>query len=248
MVTLFEAIDDNTRRGTTAFVQTLREAKSQVARNRGPAEIAVSERLAALLLAAQYESRLHWLINHPNSKLSSTDISYVRGAGGTTRKWNALLRTSMALRKNSRDGTSYTPDQIPAVLSADERQKYWMMHSITRKHLDQLIDVRNSLAHGEWSVALNRQADGLNPVRTNYLNAISLYRIMITANLLEHLWRAHYDAQVTRIAFERDFDKHAIGMHNAARRLERGDEQRWLLTIRRRYKYGSPARDPLTLP
>jgi len=154
----------------------------------------------------------------------------------------------LALRKNSREGTSYTPDQIPKVLSADERRKYWMMHSITKKHLDALIDIRNSLAHGEWSVALTKQADGMNLTRTNDLNAISLYRIVITANLLEHLWRAHYDAQVTRIAFERDFDKHAVGMFNAARRLERGDEQRWLATIRRRYNYGSPRRDPLTLP
>ena len=249
MVTLFEAIDDNTRRGTAAFVQTLREAKFQVARNRSPAEIAISERLAAFLLAAQYESRLHWLINHPNSKLSAADISYVRRAGGTTRKWNALLRASLALRKNSQEGTSYQPDEIPRILSADERQKYWKMHSITRKHLDPLIDIRNSLAHGEWSVALTKQADGLNLARTSELNAITLYRIVITANLLEHLWRAHFDAQVTRVAFERDFDKHAVGMFNAARRLERGDEQRWLATMRRRYKgAGRVAHEPLTLP
>ena len=248
MVTLFEAIDENTRRGTAAFVQTLRQAKLQVAQNRSSAEIVVSERLAAFLLAAQYESRLHWLINHPNSRLSATDISYVRNAGGTTKKWNALLRASLALRKNSREGTSYLPDQIPGVLSVDERQKYWQMHRITRRHLDTLIDIRNSLAHGEWSFALTRQADGMNLARTNDLKGISLYRIVITANLLEHLWRAHFDAQVTRTAFERDFDKHAIGMFNAARRLERGDEQRWLATMRRRYTGGRGSHDPLTLP
>jgi|SRR5450756_220743 len=118
MVTLFEAIDNNTRHGTTALVQTLRQGKLQVAQNR-PEEVAVTERLAAFLLAAQYESRLHWLINHPNSRLNAGDISYIRQAGGTSKKWNALLRASLALRKNSREKTCYTADQIPKELSAD---------------------------------------------------------------------------------------------------------------------------------
>jgi hypothetical protein len=247
MTTLFDAIDENTRRGTAALVQTLRQGKLQVAQNR-PEEVAVTERIAAFLLAAQYESRLHWLINHPNSKLSPNDISYARKAEGTAKRWNALLRTSLALRKNTKEGTSYTPDQIPQALNVDERSRYWRMHDITTDHLNSLIDVRNSLAHGEWSVALARRADGINLSRTTTINTVSLYRVVIMTNLLEHLWRAHFDAQVTIIAFERDFDKHAEGMFNAARRLERGDEQRWLATMRRSYKDGRSARAALTLP
>jgi hypothetical protein len=248
MTALFEAIDDNTKRGTAAFVQTLRQAKFQVARNRPSSEVAITERLAALLLAALYESRLHWLLNHPDSRLSTSDISAIRQAGGISKKWNALLKTSLALRINSREGTSYVQDQVPSVLGADERKKYSKINNITRKHLDPLIDIRNSLAHGEWSTALTKQADGVNSDRTVALNAISLYRVIITANLLEHLWRAHFDAQVTRTAFERDFDKHAIGMFNAALRLERGDERRWLATMRRRYRNSRSVDEFLTLP
>jgi hypothetical protein len=247
MTTLFEAIDENTRQGTAALVQTLRQAKRQVAENR-LVEVASTQRLAALLLAAQYETRLHWLLNHPNSRLSTDDIAYVRRAGGLSVKWNALLKSSLALRKNSRQGTAYRPDDIPAVLDADERSKYWQMRRITTDHLAVLIDVRNSLAHGEWAIALTRSADGINVPRTRDLNSISLYRVVILTNLLEHLWKAHFDAQVTRTAFERDFDRHANGMINAARRLERGDEQRWLSIMRYRYKNGRTARVELTLP
>ena len=96
MVTLFEAIDGNVRQGTAALIQTLRQGKLQVAQNR-PDEVAVTERVAALLLAAQYESRLHWLINHPNSRLASSDIDYVKKSGGTAKKWNALLRASLEI-------------------------------------------------------------------------------------------------------------------------------------------------------
>lgn len=247
VTTLFQAIDDNTRQGTVALVQTLRQAKRQVAENR-MVEVASTEKLAALLLAAQYESRLHWLLNHPDSRLSADDVAYVRRSGGLSDKWNALLRTSLALRKNTREGTTYRPDDVPAVLSRDERDKYWQIRHITRDHLAVLIDFRNSLAHGEWIFALTRSADGVNATRTKGLDSISLYRVVILTNLLEHLWKAHFDAQVTRTAFERDFDKHANGMINAARRLERGDEQRWLSTMRHRYKNGRTARVALTLP
>jgi hypothetical protein len=247
MPTLFEAIDDNTRHGASALIQTLRQAKRQVAENRH-AEVTITERLAVLLLAAQYESRLNWLLNHPDSRLSTPDIAYVRKAGGISKKWNALLRASLALRKNLRDNTSYRPDDIPAVLDLAERGRYWRMHRIATDHLDMLIDVRNSLAHGEWVTALTPNADAINLARTASLRSLSLYRVVILTNLLDHLWRAHFDAQVTRTAFERDFDKHATGMINAARRLERGDEQRWLANMRRSYEHGRATDRTLTVP
>jgi hypothetical protein len=247
MSSLFAAIDANTRQGTAALVQTLRQAKRQVAENR-LAEVTVTQRLAALLLAAQYETRLHWLLSHPDSRLSPGDIASVRGAGGLAQKWNALLRTSLAMRTNSSIGSCYGPQDIPTVLDPATRRIYRQMNHITTAHLDTLIDMRNSLAHGEWSTALTRNGDGINTARTTHLRSITLYRIVILTNLLEHLWKAHYDAQVTHAAFERDFNSHAIGMVNAAHRLERGDEAKWLADMRRRYKNGRTAREALTLP
>ena len=247
MSTLFAAIDTNTRQGTAALVQTLRQAKRQVAANR-LGEVEVTQRLAALLLAAQYEARLQWLLNHPDSRLLPRDVAFVRNSGGLALKWNALLRTSLAMRKNSSIGSSYGPQDIPTVLDPPARRIYRQMNNATNVHLNTLIDMRNSLAHGEWSTALTRNGDGINAARTAELRSITLYRIVILTNLLEHLWKAHYDAQVTRIAFERDFDKHAIGMVNAARRLEQGNEAKWLADMRKRYENGRTAREALTLP
>ncbi|MET7968595.1 hypothetical protein [Micromonospora sp. NPDC005305] len=241
------AIDANVRQGTSAFVHTVRLAKRQVAVNR-PAEVAVTERLAALLLAAQYESRLHWLLNHPASRLSPSDISAIQRKKGLASKWEELLRTSLAMRKSNQDGTSYKPRDIPVALNKVERRRYNDINRFTRDHLNPLIDIRNSLAHGEWNTALTKTADGINFDRSVKLRSLSLFRVVILANMLDHLWRAHFDAQVTYYAFERDFDRHYRGMANASRRLERADEARWLEVMRHRYKGGRKARVELGTP
>ncbi len=247
MVSLFEVVDDNVRQGTVAFTQTLRLAKRQVAEDR-LVEVAVTERLAALLLAAQYESRLHWLINHPDSRLTPADVEFVRNAGGLSKKWSALLRVSLAMRKNANDGTTYTADDIPTVLSKSERRRYQGINRVIREHLDVLIDLRNSLAHGEWNTALSKRADAINAPRTAKIQSLRLFRVVILANMLDHLWHALFDAQVTYWAFERDFERHYQGMTNAARRLERANESRWLVAMRKRYRHGRSAREALSTP
>ncbi|QDY11003.1 hypothetical protein FJK98_30815 [Micromonospora sp. HM134] len=244
---LFIAIDANVRQGTSAFVHTVRLAKRQVAINR-PAEVAVTERLAALLLAAQYEGRLHWLLNHPDSRLSPSDISAIRKTRGLAAKWEELLRTSLAMRKSTQGGRPCKPHDIPAALNKVERRRYNEINRFNRDHLNPLIDIRNSLAHGEWNTALTKAADGINSDRSVRLRSITLFRVVILANMLDHLWRAHFDAQVTYYAFERDFDCHYRGMANASRRLERADEARWLEVMRHRYKGGRKARIELGTP
>jgi hypothetical protein len=78
---LFAAIDENVRTGTAAFRQTLLQAKAQAARSpiakgskaNTDGRIVVADttaRVAHLLLAAQYEARLGWLIWHPDSRLT----------------------------------------------------------------------------------------------------------------------------------------------------------------------------------
>jgi hypothetical protein len=244
---LFRAIDDNVRRGTAAFTHTLRAAKRQVAEGR-TAEVAITERLAALLLAAQYECRLHWLLNHPESRLDSGEIDYIRNSGGVAKKWNALLRAALAMRKGERVGATYLPDSIPAILDRDERRRYRGITRVTDEYLNVLIDLRNSLAHGEWETALTQRADAINHARTTKIRSLTLYRVVVLANILDHLWRMHFDAQVTYFAFERDFDRHYRAIRFGAERMERGDEARWLDAIRRRYKGGRLGREALGMP
>lgn len=237
-MTVFQDIDNNLRHGRRAYVQMVHLAKLQVKSHRPRSEVQISERVAALLLAAEYETRLHWLINHPNSRLSHVEKQKVRKTSGTAAKWDYLLRSALALRHRNTHGVPCTAEDVPNVLEAGERERYYMIRRTTRRHLRSLIDMRNSLAHGEWRTALNNKADAINPTRTKSMQRMSLYRVVILANLLDHLWKLHFDALVTQTAFERDFQKHYAGVVNADRRLRNCDEEAWLSIIKKRYKNG----------
>ncbi|MFE4541559.1 hypothetical protein [Arthrobacter sp. NPDC056727] len=246
-MTLFESIDRNLRLGRRAYVQVLHQAKFQV-KNHRPVEVSISEKVAALLLAAEYETRLNWLILHPNSRLSASEKQTIRNAKGTADKWDRLLRTALAERHRSVHGGDCTWVDVPGILGLAEQQQYFTIRRTTRTHMRSLIDLRNSLAHGEWSTALTRKADGINLDRTSSMRRMSLYRVVVLANLLDHLWKLHFDALVTRTAFERDFSKHYNGVLNAHTRLRTGDELAWLSTIERRYKSGRASRGERITP
>lgn len=256
---LFAAIDENVRTGTSALRHTLLQAKAQAARSPsvmdgslGPAgrETAVENaaRVAHLLLAAQYEARLAWLTWHPDSRL---DASQKREAlkGGFADRWKTLLRLALSDRLQRRDPPiSISPHTFPRGLPPADRARYYDLNGVARKYLNPLIDTRNSLAHGEWVTALTRSADGLNAGRTAELGKISIFRVTVLANLLDHYWKCYFDALVTHRAFERDFPIHHRRMMHAADRLERASESRWLANLRKRFVDGRSSNGGLTQP
>lgn len=234
-MTLFDEIDANLRYSRKIYSQSLDLAKSQIKKNRDD-EAMMTSRLCAMLLAAEYESRLHWLVNHPNSRLSDDERKEIRSNGGIANKWDLLLRIALARRYNLLQNTSHGPQDIHDVLTEVEKERYYRIRRTTRRHLRTLIDLRNSLAHGEWVSALNRKADGFNLDRSKGMNRISPFRVIVIANLLDHLWKLHFDALVTQVAYERDFSINYNGVINADRRLISGDESAWSAQIRNRYR------------
>lgn len=256
---LFAAIDENVRTGTVAFRQTLLQAKAQSARSPRShnskadpdGRIVVADttaRVAHLLLAAQYEARLGWLIWHPDSRLTPGQRA-VALRGGLASRWKSLLGLVLSDRLARRDPpVIVAPEDVPQGLPRQDRERYIDLIRVARDHLDPLIDTRNSLAHGEWRTALARSADGFNEPRTRQLETISLFRVTILANLLEHYWKCYFDALVTYQAFERDFPIHHRRMMHAANRLERGDEDRWLANLRKRFVDGRSSHGGLSQP
>lgn len=77
---------------------------------------------------------------------------------------------------------------------------------------------------------------------------LTLFRVVITANLLDHFWKCYFDALVTRDALERDFAVHHRRMMYAAIRLTSADEEKWLRNLRKRYKDGRSSHGGLSMP
>ncbi len=256
---LFAAIDENVRTGTSALRQVLLQAKSQAARapasrisgaNTDGRMVAAdtTARVAYLLLAAQYEARLGWLVWHPDSRLDTTQRAEAL-KGGIASRWKLLLRLAFSDRLSRRDPPVLVgPGEMPRRLTGDDKRRYADLSRVAREYLDPLIDTRNSLAHGEWRTALARSSDGVNETRTEKLQEISLFRVTVMSNLLEHYWKCFFDALVTHQAFERDFPVHHRRMMHAAIRLESSDEERWLSNLRRRFVDGRSSQGGLKDP
>lgn len=258
-IDLFAAIDENVRTGNAALRHTLLYAKAQAARtpsgkrpqgSRSSQEVAIdtSSRVAYLLLAAQYEARLAWLTWHPHSRLTNQQREDAL-KGGISNRWQLLLKVALTDRLGRREPkVEVNARDLPRGLPPSDRARYFDLARVARNHLNPLIDARNSLAHGEWTTALTRSADGINQERTEELGRISLFRVTILANLLEHYWKCYFDALVTNQAFERDFPIHHERMMHAARRLDTSDEQQWLNNLRRRFVNGRSSTGGLSDP
>lgn len=254
---LFKAIDKNVRTGNAALNQTLLDAKKLVSastsndagkRNASEDAIATASRVAHLLLAAQYEARLAWLTWHPNSRLTIQQ-RHDASSGGISKRWTTLLKIALSDRLARREPSiEIRPQNLPRGLPKQDRARYYDLIRVARDHLSPLIDTRNSLAHGEWTIALNRDGKQVNPERTEELDRISLFRVTILANLLEHYWKCYFDALVTYQAFERDFPVHHRRMMYAARRLESASEDKWLENLRRRFTSGRSSTGGLSDP
>lgn len=263
-IALFDAIDENVRSGTFALKHTLLQAKAYAARTPSSSSIRrpntnlpdgralaaeSTARVAHLLLAAQYEARLAWLIWHPSSRLSEQQRESALRGGGLAARWKQLLKLALSDRLGRLDPPiTLSAADIPQRLPREYRRFYFDLVRVAKNHLDPLIDTRNSLAHGEWRTALTRTADGFNEPRTGQLGEISLFRVTVLANLLDHYWKCYFDALVTYEAFERDFRAHHRRMMHASVRLSRADEERWVANLRRRFKDGRSSHGGLSYP
>ncbi len=244
---LFASIDSNVRLGTISLSQSLMAAKANAARQRNVLALALT-RVSALLLAAQYEARLNWLVWHPWSRLDEQQRAGCLN-GGIASRWEKLLRSALVMRLAALDEpVEIGAADVPTKLPPPYRGIYYDLRRVKRTHLDPLIDNRNSLAHGEWAVALTKDASGLNAERTQRIQDLTLFQVVVTANLLDHFWKCYFDAIVTRDALERDFAVHHQRMMHAARRLTSGDEEKWLYNLQMRYKDGRSSHGGLSMP
>lgn len=170
---LFASIDTNVRLGTVGLDQSLTAANLGLARQQNVPALTLT-RVSALLLAAQYEARLNWLTWHPWSRLEDEQRTSSL-SGGISARWDKLLRSALVMRLGAlNEPIEIVERDVPSKLPPPYRGIYYDLRRVRKLYLDPLIDNRSSLAHGEWAVALTRDASGLNRVRTQRISGSHL--------------------------------------------------------------------------
>ena len=75
------------------------------------------------------------------------------------------------------------------------------MERLIKEQFNPLIELRNSLAHGQWHRTLNSDGTKIDSRRMAQLAKQNLWRLTIQDNILHHVTLLIYDLVVTREAF-----------------------------------------------
>jgi hypothetical protein len=183
----------------------------------------------ALLLAAKLETTLMRIIYEP-SGFHPDRRGRILAASTAEERWLAVIKEDFAKRHGI--PVRYVPERLPFTA----RARYDGIEQLVQDQFSPLIELRNSLAHGQWYRTFDSTGTKINQNRMAQMARQSLWRLTIQSNLLQHVSALIYDLVVTRYAFERDFDKHWGNLRSAAKRLEVGSSEKWVQMLRDRHK------------
>jgi hypothetical protein len=227
-ITLYQVHLHNERELTDAFEIACFACKDAI-RTADERRERILTKNCALLLGAKLETTLMRIIYAPIGFRDSQRQRLLSTSTASDR-WLRVVREAFAKRHN------LTVGQVPRQLPFTARARFDEMERLIREQFIPLIELRNSLAHGQWYRTLNSSGLKVDSRRMEQLATQNLWRLTIQNNLLQHMADLIYDLVVTRYAFERDFDKRWGDLRSATMRLESGSGEKWAQMLRERYQ------------
>jgi hypothetical protein len=211
----------------TGFATTTRYCREFIRQNY-KAEADSQTRLAAINLAALFESRLMELIFHEDSAVYA-NRQRVLNCRSISDTWKRLTEEGFAQLEGVRISL------VPQGLKATNQARCTEIISAIDTHVVPLIELRNALAHGGWQHTLSEDRQTISSVKMIHLRTISLWHLQQRHNLFSHLYRMIYDLLIAK-SFERDFDKHFRNMRAASIRLDKDGSKKWEAMLQRRWQ------------
>jgi len=187
-----------------------------------------------LLLAALVECRLKQLTYEP--QMTEPDRAAAREPGlSQAEQWLVTIDAGFVKRfqppKDDVSRLAFTPNARRQALRA-----------VVNQDLKPVLELRNSLAHGQWQYVLNRPGTGLNQALMQALNTETFLSLSHKERLLGLLYRAVNDLVVSGPTFERDFDAHYHEIDRARQRLRDHDWNKHVQFLQSRYDRGQRKR------
>jgi hypothetical protein len=182
----------------------------------------------ALILGAKLETTLFRIIYDP-SGFTPDQRRRIESTPTVADKWLRVVKEAFASRHE------IPLSQVPRRLPFTGQAQYLEIERLIKEQFIPLIELRNSLAHGQWHRTLNSSGTKVDPRRMAQLSKLSVWRLAIQDNILHHVSLLIHDLVVTRLAFERDFDKRWNDLHSAVTRLESSSGETWAQKLRERH-------------
>lgn len=231
---LYKAHVKNLRAVEVSFERIMRELNGSVARGDEKTTDALTK-TTMLLLGAWAENRLRKLTYEPNG-FSEHEREMVGAATSQIDSWRKAIELGFRKRYGIPRADLNTSLPITA------RSHYQTLIAILDDNLKPIIEVRNKLAHGQWSRTLNNVNDDFSQEMMARISAENALTVKFKKRLLNCLAQLIHDLVAGNAAFERDFDLHFRNLEQAKRDIERRPYSSWLTSMQAKYRRGRAER------
>lgn len=159
-------------------------------------------RLYAFLLGAWFETRLKKLIHEPNS-FTLDERKVILASSNQYDKW--LNTIELAFRKKYNvPSAKISQNSLP--FSAFSR--FQELKRIFSLEIKNIIEIRNKLAHGQWIFPFNSDEDDIQNDTYQQINKENILSLQFKKKIVFNVAYIITDLVVSKLTFERDFDKH----------------------------------------
>ena len=185
---------------------------------------------AALLLGMKLENRLGQII-WERGGFAPEERSEVLGARNQHARWSLVIDIGFRRRYN----VWYLDDASIGSLAATRRNR---MQSAFSEQLRPVIEMRNTLAHGQWIHPLNNKGTNKNREMASSIASESGLTLSIKDRLAHHYCQLVGDLVSTSLAFERDFDVTYEKFEATLSELESADSSAYRAGLLSRHQRG----------
>jgi hypothetical protein len=180
------------------------------------------------------------LIYEPPS-FSDSERQLIRAAGSQVNRWRTTI--DLAFAKRYRLSGTFRKEALPATA----RLRYDELRQILDRDLKPLIELRNSLAHGQWVYPLTNDELSVSTQQKLALSSENSLTIKLKGNLIAAFTNVINDLVVSKPTFERDYDKHFRVIESAHLSLQHRSYNDYVRLLQDRYQRGKSKRRAVEL-
>lgn len=193
-------------------------------------------RVYLLLAAAVAETRFKKLLFEPNG-FSPEQRLIILNERGQSDRWKKAVELAFRTRYH-RPRAALSP----LVLCDIPFHQYQTIIALIDQRLAPLIQLRNSLAHGQWVRTLNNEETDISGEQMAALNRENALSAQFKSKMISHLADVIHDLVSGGVAFERDYGRHFNLINSTAHLLQIRSYPAWQRSLVEEYQRGKARR------
>lgn len=167
-----------------------------------------SIKLLILQLGIWSEARFHKLLNEYDTQtndkfFTELEHDFLNLKRQKIEQWKTIIELSFRKHYNIYIGHELSETN----LGLDRFKQYNNLIEIIEKYLRSIIEIRNKLAHGQWSCQLSDKGKVSNNPVFQTLKDENIVSLQIKHQILKFISQIIHDLVISKKTFERDFEK-----------------------------------------